>query len=55
MLHNDQEGRDGVGGREALEGGESCAHIAGSLHCAAGINTTLQNSYTLIKNFGLPW
>ena len=37
------------GGMEWVGGRENCVHIAVSLCCTAGTNTTLQNNYTPIK------
>ena len=47
MLCDDLEGWSG---RRGSEGGDICIHTDDSLCCIAETNTTLQSSYTPIKN-----
>ena len=39
----------GWGRREDQEGGDTCIHIADSLHCTAETNTTLSSNYIPTK------
>ena len=41
MLGDDLEGWDGGGGREALEGGDICIHVAEPHCCTAETSTAL--------------
>ena len=41
MFCEELVGWEGGDGREVQEGGYICIHIADSLHCTAGTNTTL--------------
>lgn len=49
MLRDHQERWDGVGGRQAQEGGDICVHTAASLHCAAETSITSESNYASIE------
>ena len=47
MLCDGPEGQDGFKG--GPKGGNTCTHVADSLHCTAEANTALQSNYTPVR------